>query len=265
MPTPSTAPFEEFGPDHVVHAAASYKDPDNWAEDARTNVEGGVNVVRASQTRRRRSRSCTSRPRCATGRDRSSSRSRSAHPIRPDSSYAISKTAAEQYIELSGLDFVSFRLANAYGPRNISGPLPTFFQRLTAGQAVLRDGHAPRFHLRRGSRRRGRARARRRGQRATTTSRRARTTRSRSCSTRPSTRCRSSSRRRSRSGRATPTTRTRSCWIPRARTRTSPAGAFRRRCRKALPTRSAYYREHGIDETFTHLKDLEPEKVKDRA
>ena len=38
------------------------------------------------------------------------------HPIRPDSSYAISKTAGEQYIELSGLDFVSFRLANAYGP-----------------------------------------------------------------------------------------------------------------------------------------------------
>ena len=31
-------------------------------------------------------------------------------------------------------DYVSFRLANAYGPRNISGPLPTFFQRLTAGK-----------------------------------------------------------------------------------------------------------------------------------
>ena len=56
------------------------------------------------------------------------------HPIRPDSSYAISKTAGEQYIELSGLDFVSFRLANAYGPRNISGPLPTFYQRLTEGK-----------------------------------------------------------------------------------------------------------------------------------
>ena len=59
------------------------------------------------------------------------------HPIRPDSSYAISKTAGEQYIELSGLDFVSFRLANAYGPRNISGPLPTFFHRLTEGKRVF--------------------------------------------------------------------------------------------------------------------------------
>ena len=38
---------------------------------------------------------------------------------------------------LSGLDFISFRLANAYGPRNISGPLPTFFQRLTTGKACF--------------------------------------------------------------------------------------------------------------------------------
>jgi UDP-glucose 4-epimerase len=50
------------------------------------------------------------------------------------SSYAISKTGAEQYIELSGLDFISFRLANAYGPRNLSGPLPTFYHRLSQGK-----------------------------------------------------------------------------------------------------------------------------------
>ena len=55
------------------------------------------------------------------------------HPILPrGSSYAISKTAGEDYIHLSGLDFVTFRLANAYGPRNISGPLPTFYKRLTS-------------------------------------------------------------------------------------------------------------------------------------
>src|SRR6185437_2570427 len=57
------------------------------------------------------------------------------HAILPGgSSYSISKTAGEQYIELSGLDFVTFRLANAYGPRNLSGPLPTFYQRLTTGK-----------------------------------------------------------------------------------------------------------------------------------
>jgi len=57
------------------------------------------------------------------------------HPLRPEaSSYAISKTAGEQYVQLSGLDWISFRLANAYGPRNLSGPLPTFFNRLTSGK-----------------------------------------------------------------------------------------------------------------------------------
>ena len=41
----------------------------------------------------------------------------------------ISKTAAEDYLEISGLDYVTFRLANVIGPRNVSGPLPIFFQR----------------------------------------------------------------------------------------------------------------------------------------
>jgi UDP-glucose 4-epimerase len=60
------------------------------------------------------------------------------HPLRPyDSSYAISKTAGEDYIRLSALPWVSFRLANVYGPRNLSGPLPTFFSRLTQDKACF--------------------------------------------------------------------------------------------------------------------------------
>lgn len=125
--------FEEFGPDHVVHAAASYKDPDNWAEDARTNAEGSVNVVRAAQ-RAEVGRFVYFQTALCYGTRPIEQPITLRHPIRPDSSYAISKTAGEQYIALSGLDFVSFRLANAYGPRNISGPLPTFYQRLTAGR-----------------------------------------------------------------------------------------------------------------------------------
>ncbi len=42
--------FESFKPEKVVHAAASYKDPNNWVEDARTNVVGTANVVQASQS-----------------------------------------------------------------------------------------------------------------------------------------------------------------------------------------------------------------------
>src|SRR3979411_2897706 len=39
----------EFKPDLVVHAAAAYRDPEDWAEDARTNVLGSANVVQASK------------------------------------------------------------------------------------------------------------------------------------------------------------------------------------------------------------------------
>ncbi len=53
------------------------------------------------------------------------------HPIRPEgSSYAISKTANEDYLQMSGIDYVTFRLANVIGPRNVAGPLPIFYQRL---------------------------------------------------------------------------------------------------------------------------------------
>jgi UDP-glucose 4-epimerase len=50
------------------------------------------------------------------------------HPINPvNSSYAISKTAGEHYVQFSGVEWVTFRLANVIGPRNVSGPLPIFY------------------------------------------------------------------------------------------------------------------------------------------
>src|SRR5262245_4929018 len=42
--------FADFQPSHVIHAAAAYKDPDDWTEDARTNVEGSINVAKAALT-----------------------------------------------------------------------------------------------------------------------------------------------------------------------------------------------------------------------
>ena len=41
--------FADFMPTHVIHSAASYKDPDNWLEDVHTNVEGTINVVVAAK------------------------------------------------------------------------------------------------------------------------------------------------------------------------------------------------------------------------
>lgn len=123
--------FGEFRPGVVVHAAASYKDPSNWAEDSRTNVLGSANVVQSSQ-RLEVSRLIYFQTALCYGLQPLEQPITLDHPIRSEgSSYAISKTAGEQYVMLSGLDYISFRLANAYGPRNLSGPLPTFYHRLT--------------------------------------------------------------------------------------------------------------------------------------
>jgi UDP-glucose 4-epimerase len=128
------ATMDSFKPDQVVHAAASYKDPDNWEEDARTNVLGSSIVVRACE-RLNIKRLIYFQTALCYGLRPLEQPITLTHPLRPEgSSYAISKTAGEQYIMLSALDCISFRLANAYGPRNISGPLPTFFQRLTGSK-----------------------------------------------------------------------------------------------------------------------------------
>jgi UDP-glucose 4-epimerase len=126
--------FQTVRPEVVLHAAASYKDPDNWIEDVLTNVAGTVNVVQECkcsgvcrliyfQTALCYGLKPLERPITVN------------HPLNPQgSSYAITKTAAEHYIFLSGIESLSFRLANVYGPRNVSGPLPTFYTRLTSGK-----------------------------------------------------------------------------------------------------------------------------------
>ncbi len=129
--------FEQFQPEIVVHAAASYKDPDNWEEDARTNALGTANIVRAAQDVGV-GRFIYFQTALCYGLHPQEQPITLSHPLDPSaSSYAISKTAGEWYVRLSGLDWISFRLANVYGPRNLSGPLPTFYQRLSEGKPVF--------------------------------------------------------------------------------------------------------------------------------
>lgn len=127
--------FDRFRPTHVVHSAASYKDPADWREDIATNVDGTVNVIEAA---------------CAAGARRilnfqtvlcygrpESTPIPVEHPLRPFTSYGISKVAGEQYLAMSGLPYVSLRLANVTGPRLAIGPIPTFYKRLKAGQGCF--------------------------------------------------------------------------------------------------------------------------------
>ena len=114
---PLYALANKIAPEVVIHCAASYSDPDKWHRDALTNVSGCINAAAVAKHH-------------------------GAHLIYfqtilpPISSYAISKIAGEQYLRLSGIPLTVLRLANIYGPRNLSGPIPVFYKRLTQGQPV---------------------------------------------------------------------------------------------------------------------------------
>jgi len=124
--------FEAFRPDVVVHAAAAYKDPDDWVEDANTNVIGSAIVARAAKAHavkrliNLQTALCYGRPQQLPIPP--------SHPTAPFTSYGISKTAGEQLMLLSGVPTLSLRIANVTGPRLAIGPIPTFYKRLKAGQ-----------------------------------------------------------------------------------------------------------------------------------
>lgn len=127
--------FDLFRPEIVVHAAASYKNPDDWLEDSASNIVGSINIAAAArkyETKRLvnfQTALCYGRPRqMPIPID---------HRLAPASSYAISKTAGEQYMLLSGLNLISLRLANVCGPRLSIGPIPTFYKRLSSGQSCF--------------------------------------------------------------------------------------------------------------------------------
>ncbi len=127
--------FAEFQPTHVIHSAAAYKDPDNWLEDTRTNVEGTIHVVEAAKAVGI-SRFVNFHTALGYGRPERLPIAVDA-PARPFTSYGISKQAGENYLAMSGLPFVSLRLANVTGPRLAIGPIPTFYTRLKAGKGCF--------------------------------------------------------------------------------------------------------------------------------
>jgi nucleoside-diphosphate-sugar epimerase len=124
---------ENFQPDVIVHCAASYADPSDWIGDASTNVLGSIKVALAAK--KVNARVIYFQTALCYGLNPNVNPIPIEYPRNPaPSSYAISKTGGELYLEHSGIDLVTFRLANIVGPRNLSGALPIFFNRLSNSQ-----------------------------------------------------------------------------------------------------------------------------------
>lgn len=126
--------FQKYCPTHVVHGAASYADPDNWSGDMATNALGTLHVVKASE---RLNVETFIYLQTALGYGRPDSTPIPiTHPLRPQTSYGISKVAGELYALGAELPQVfSFRLANVCAPRLSIGPFPTFFKRILSNEA----------------------------------------------------------------------------------------------------------------------------------
>jgi UDP-glucose 4-epimerase len=127
--------FSEFQPTHVIHSAAAYKDPDDWAEDTATNVLGTIHVAKAAievgveRFVNFQTALCYGRPQQVPIPVN--------HSTAPFTSYGISKTAGEAFLMQTGLPVLSLRLANICGPRLAIGPIPTFYKRLKAEQSCF--------------------------------------------------------------------------------------------------------------------------------
>jgi UDP-glucose 4-epimerase len=123
---------DAFRPHAIIHAAASYKDPDDWAGDLAVNAQGTLNVLQAA-SRHDGVRFVNLQTALCYGRTDRVPIPVSA-PLKPFTSYGLSKTAGELYVLGSGLDAVSLRIANVTGPRLSIGPIPAFYTRLKAGK-----------------------------------------------------------------------------------------------------------------------------------
>lgn len=123
--------FKASNPTHVIHLAASYKNPDDWEEDVATNILGMINLVRECQTGgidkfvNIQTVLCYGRPDTLPISEDAA--------LKPESSYAISKVAAELFLINSTIPYVSLRLGSVISPGLSIGPIPNFFKNLMAG------------------------------------------------------------------------------------------------------------------------------------
>ena len=150
---------EQASPEVIFHLAAqidvrkSVADP---ANDARINVEGTINLLRAA-TRAGVSRFVNTSTGGAIYGEGQILPAPEDHPVAPEAPYGLSKFCAENYCEvftrLHGLSTVSLRYGNVYGPRQDplgeAGVIAIFCGKLLAGErpTIFGDGKQTRDYV----------------------------------------------------------------------------------------------------------------------
>lgn len=125
--------FRKFKPDVVIHSAASYKDPDNYQQDAHTNIIGSINVGRLSKLNDV-SKVINFQTALCYGIPKKVPIS-IEHELSPFTSYGISKAHGEYYLSQMKIPLVSLRLANICSKNLSIGPIPTFYSRIKQGKS----------------------------------------------------------------------------------------------------------------------------------
>src|SRR3954447_7500355 len=154
-----SAAVERTGPEGIFHLAAqidvrkSVADP---ANDARTNVEGTINVLSAAQAHGVGRLINTSTGGAIYGEGQIIPAPED-HPVAPESPYGLSKFCAENYCalftRLHGLSTISLRYGNVYGPRQDplgeAGVIAIFCGKLLEGRrpTIFGDGKQTRDYV----------------------------------------------------------------------------------------------------------------------
>jgi UDP-glucose 4-epimerase len=143
---------ERVRPEAIFHLAAQIDVRKSVADpgfDARVNVEGTINVLRAAQASGVRRVVNTSSGGAIYGEGQTIPAPEN-HPVAPEAPYGLSKFCGESYCEmfgrLHGLSTISLRYGNVYGPRQDplgeAGVIAIFCGRLLDGRrpTVFGDG-----------------------------------------------------------------------------------------------------------------------------
>jgi UDP-glucose 4-epimerase len=151
--------MEQASPEVIFHLAAQIdvrKSVAHPANDARINVEGTINLLRAA-TRAGVSRFVNTSTGGAIYGEGQILPAPEDHPVAPEAPYGLSKFCAENYCEvftrLHGLSTVSLRYGNVYGPRQDplgeAGVIAIFCGKLLEGErpTIFGDGKQTRDYV----------------------------------------------------------------------------------------------------------------------